>query len=60
MLEMQAKQVEDGGPTNEEMEYDDVFILDNVSDTITVYACFNYTKKWWSPHYCAEKWYVLV
>lgn len=31
MLEMQVKQVKAGGPTNEEMEYDDVFILDNVS-----------------------------
>ena len=30
MLAMQARQVEAGGSTDEEMEYDDVFIFDNV------------------------------
>ena len=31
MLAMQAKQAETEGSTEEEMEYDDVFIFDNVS-----------------------------
>ena len=30
MLAMQARQVEAGGSTDEEMEYDDIFIFDNV------------------------------
>lgn len=33
MLEMQAKQRANGGPKTGEMEYDDTFICDNVSDT---------------------------
>ena len=31
MLEMQEKQLAAGGPMDGEMEYDDIFIYDNVS-----------------------------
>ena len=43
MMAMQARQSETGGSTEEEMEYDDVFIFDNVSVGVCILLCTIYT-----------------
>ena len=42
MLAMQARQAEAGGSTEEEMEYDDVFIFDNVSVGVCILCTTRY------------------